>query len=465
MPRRHRLSIVPLISFIMSLLLTASLAGCSFTNLFSKSQTVSSKKPGVELKEEFSRQKEETKTYHGLQAEVMAFADEYSLAVWEGLDRVLKGTTDPEKRVLLQYRKGSLVSSAMRIAAGRNPAANLLDMVVFVTLESMVVKEYWVPEVYGPQAEDLVAVHIRLEKEIWSMAGEVLSPGELQELRKMIEEWRAAHPKQYYVIDVRLRNFSELRGNHSGEAAQKVKSLLGAVEKSFQKFDETILMGERAMFYFERMPRLLSLQTDLMMDQLSAKQDVRQLVDDVNRLTKSFENMSQTVRGLPGTVTSERIAAIRQVTGWLDKEHGRLVADLKTDEPQVKDIVAESRLALTAGNELVKSLDALSARLQAQRNKYNLPPVDYAKTLENASDTARHLQELVAMMNTFVTGEEAGIKPAALSKALNEINTQGKSVLNHIFLLAAGLIFLFLVGLVLALLFYRYLTRRLVDHH
>jgi hypothetical protein len=81
------------------------------------------------------------------------------------------------------------------------------------------------------------------------------------------------------------------------------------------------------------------------------------------------------------------------------------------------------------------------------------------KTLEAANDTARNLRELVVMMNAFVAGEKAGAKPAALSKALNEINDQTKSVLNHFFLLAAGLILLLFVGLALSLLGYRYLAR------
>jgi hypothetical protein len=452
-----RLAFVFLSFVILALLLTGSLTGCSVGNLF-KPQG-----PKVAIGKEFAGDRETPRSYVGLQAEVMGFADEYALAIWEAADELLKRTTDPEKRVLIQWRKGSLVNAAMRIAARRNPAANLLDMVVFVTLERIVVKEYWAPEVYGPGAQDLVDVHLRLEKEVWSLAGEVLSPGQLQKLRNMIEEWWAAHPKQYYVLDIRLKGLAELEGQSPGESQEAVNSLLGEVERSVEKVDEALLMGERAMFYFERAPRLMTLQTDLMMDQLSAKPDVRQLMDNVGRLTTSFEGVSQTVQGLPGTLTSERTAVIGQVTGWLDQEHERLVADLKANKPEVKDLVVESRLAMTAGDSLVKSITALDTQLEAERLKSNLPPVDPMKALEKAHDTTRYLQELAATMNTFVTSEEVAVWPMALSKALNEINTQSKSVLDHLFFLAAGLIFLFLAGLVLALLCYRYLAGRLVD--
>ncbi|MRR06430.1 MAG: hypothetical protein EG828_05715 [Deltaproteobacteria bacterium] len=455
----HNRSVILYLGSLMSaLFLATSLNGCTF-HLF-KSQ-----EPNVAIDEDFRSYKGgKSHTYFGLQGEVMAFADQYALTVWEAADKLLRSVTDPQKRLAIQYRKILLGSAALRIAAGRNPAANLLDMVVFVTLERMVIKEYWVPEVYGAEAQALLEVHGRLEKEIWSLAGEILNPGQLQELRNLIGEWRAAHPKQFYVLDVRLKELTELRGKYPGETEKEVDSLLGAVEKSLVKVDEALLTAERAMFYFERMPRIVTLQTELLMDQLTTKPEVGQLVGDVTRFTSAFEKMSQTAQSLPGTLSTERSAAITQMTDWLDKEHRRLMADLDAKEPQVKGIVSETRLALSTGNDLVKSVDALYARLQAQKLKDNSPPVDYVKTLEKASDTARRFQELVLMMDAFVAGEEA-VKPAALSKALNEINAQSKSVLNHIFLLAAGLIILFFVGLVLSLLGYRYLARRLVDSH
>ncbi len=449
MSKHNRFVIHSLCLFMLALLLAASLVGCS-VHLFKTEE------PKAAIGKEFAGYRGGTiHTYSGLQAEVMAFADQYSVAIWEGMDKFLKSETDPQKRLFIQYRRLSLVSSAMRIAADRNPAANLLDMVVFVTLERMVIKEYWVPEVYGPKAQGLLDVYSRLEKEIWSLAGEVLTPGELQQLRNLIEEWHASHPKQYYVIDVRLNALTELRGKSPVETEKEVHGLLGEVEKSLGKVDEAFILAERAMFYFQRMPRIVTLQTELLVDQLNANPGVRQLVGDMNQITTAFDNMSQTVHGL----STERRAAIGQITDWLDKEHGRLMADLETQEPQAKEIVTESRLAIAAGNDLVKSVDAFYARLQAEKGKDNSPPVDYVKTLEKASDAARQYKELVVMMDAFVTGEKAGAKSAALSKALNEINAESKSVLNHIFLLAAGLILLFFVGL----LGYRYLARRLVE--
>ena len=228
------------------------------------------------------------------------------------MDKVLKTVTIAQKRVLLQYRKISLGSAAMRIAAGRNPAANLLDMVVFVTLQHMVVAEYRVPQVYAQEAQGLLEVHSRLEKEIWSLAGELLTPAQLENLRHLIKEWHAAHPEQRYISDVRLKGLTQLRGKSPIETEQEVNSLLGQVQKSLGKIDEALIMAERAMFYFERMPRMLALQTELLTDQITANPDIRQLVGDINKIAGTFEDLTQTIQGL----RAERRAAIGQVTGW-----------------------------------------------------------------------------------------------------------------------------------------------------
>jgi len=438
--------------------LITSLTACSL-----HLHPLKAKEPQAAIKEDFASYKGGTKyTYFGLQTEVMAYADEYALTVWQAMDKLQKSVTDPQERLLVEYRKIALGTAAMGIAAGRNPAANLLDMVVFVTVQNMIVKEYWVPKIYGPKAQDLLAVHSRLEKEIWSLAGEIVTPDQLKELRNLIDQWHASHPEFYYVTSVRLKELTGLRGMSPVEAEQKVHTLLGEVEKSLGKVDEALILGERGMFYLQRMPRIMAFQTELLMDQLTANPEVRKLVGDADKIANSFENISQTAQGLPDLVSTERKAAIDQITKWLDQEHERLMADLKAQGPKAKDLVAESRWALVAGTDLVKSMDGLLARMRAERIRTNARPLDYVKVLAEADDAARHAKELVVMMDAFVNGEKAGVKPAALGKALNEINAQSKTVLNHIFLLAAGLILIFCVGLMLSLLGYRYLASRLI---
>lgn len=68
---------------------------------------------------------------------------------------------------------------------------------------------------------------------------------------------------------------------------------------------------------------------------------------------------------------------------------------------------------------------------------------------------------LVKSLDDFVVGENA--EQADLVKVFRQVNTEARALLNHVFYLGLILIAMFLIGLVAALLSYRYFTRRLVE--
>jgi hypothetical protein len=68
---------------------------------------------------------------------------------------------------------------------------------------------------------------------------------------------------------------------------------------------------------------------------------------------------------------------------------------------------------------------------------------------------------LVKSLDDFVVGEN--MEEADLVKVFRQVNTETRAVLNHAFYLGLILIAVFLIGLVAALVSYRYFTRRLVE--
>ncbi len=79
-----------------------------------------------------------------VQAVVMNFADLYVMSVWQTLDEIKNSTADPKMRMNLQSFKVLTNTNAMTIAAGRNSAVNLLDMVVFVSLGRYATENYYI---------------------------------------------------------------------------------------------------------------------------------------------------------------------------------------------------------------------------------------------------------------------------------------------------------------------------------
>ena len=92
-----------------------------------------------------------------LQARLMSFADRY-------LSKVAQATVNYEKVVQTPEAKGFGLSTfifpgltAVRLAAGDDPVSDLIDMVVFASLQREVMEDGWAKEVLGSHADELIA--------------------------------------------------------------------------------------------------------------------------------------------------------------------------------------------------------------------------------------------------------------------------------------------------------------------
>jgi hypothetical protein len=87
-----------------------------------------------------------------LQAQVMAFADRYSAVISSANRKYLARSPSPENRRTVRSQLVYSVADAFTIAAGLNPDAAFLDMVVMVTLGRMVFEEHYAKK-YGRQVD------------------------------------------------------------------------------------------------------------------------------------------------------------------------------------------------------------------------------------------------------------------------------------------------------------------------
>lgn len=438
-------------------ILTASLAACSIPFLKPKEPQ---KAIGSTLKHDPQSGK---LTQAGLQAEVMSFADQYVLTIRQAMDEMTQSGLTSQQRAILNRSKVLLAATAMSIAAGRNPAANLLDMVVFLSLERQVLEDYWVPKFYGKKANVFLKAVRQLENEIWAMAGELLPPDQQENLRTLIREWRAAHPKQHLLGNVRLNSLAGLRGESPLAREKETHGILASVENALTKVDEAFLLAERGMFYVERVPRILTLQGELLMDQVTTNPEVQDLLGNSDKAVGSFAALVKSVEKLPSQVGAERQAILKQLTDWADTEREKLWKDLEREEPRLKGMLTEVREILLAGTELAKALGALTSQFKPDPNAPQGPPgqpLDYLQALQQATETVKQTTLLVKSLDDFVVGEN--VEQADLVRVLRQVNTETKSLLDRAFWLALVLIVVFLVGLVAALVSYRYVTRRLV---
>jgi hypothetical protein len=383
-----------------------------------------------------------------IQEEIMAFADEYSVAIWQAADEIRRADLPLEIRADAQYLKVLYASAAFRIAAGRRPAANLLDMVVFTTLGRMAVEEYWQPQVYGEAGKPLLDSYRRLEREIWAIAGRVLTPAQQEELRRAIRQWRQAHPGQHYVADVRLSDFARLRGGPMIDvAATPSTGLVASVEGATRAADEAVLLAERLMFYLERLPNVITLQTDLILDQVAVSPAVKAIVEDTGRITRTAEQVADLLERFPVLVAAERKAAIEQMTGWLS-----------ADQAPLRGLLGDVRQTLAAGSELAGSVDKTVHSLDAFIDP-STPPFDIQDYIRMAQQLTTALNQLDSVIKSFdrlIEQRPLEQRIDQIVAAVDRISAQGERLLMWFFGLITLLVLGVTFGVMLAALGYKY---------
>ena len=393
-----------------------------------------------------------------LQAVVMNFEDLYVMSVWEEYDNIKRSTTNPEIRATAQWLKVRANTNAIAIAAGRNTAINLLDMVVFVSLSRYTIENYWVPNIFGPDGEALVQTYRKLENEIWKISSRVLSEDQQKRLRDLINEWIAANPGRYYVAGIRLSDFAEIQGMSSASQLE-VGTLLADVEKAVAVAQEGLLVSERIMFYVERLPRLMTMQTELLLDQIAAAPDAEQLRINANRLTAAAERLSLVAADLPRYVTEERQAAIDHIFRHFSSERQQVMNDLTSQESRLRAVFEDVRGLLDRAIPLtdklsttVRSADALYRLVDA--SPINLP--QYNDLLEKSIVVMDKLTRILTEVTPLYAaiGRDTNVRDDPLFGKL-------VGLADHLFWRGMLLIAFFLVGLLAMLLIYKHLSLRI----
>jgi ABC-type transporter Mla subunit MlaD len=211
------------------------------------------------------------------------------------------------------------------------------------------------------------------------------------------------------------------------------------------------LFAERAMFTLARMPVLIRLQTEILMDDLLNKPETRQtltnlvgLSESADRISRAAESLSQTAAGLPDKITSERQA----IVAALDDQAGKL----GTLAAELNRTLASGEKMSTSLNTTLTTFDSLMKRFGVGEESTNAAPadtnsapfniLDYARTAEQLSGTARELDVLLKDLGSTLDSPGWTARIRDVATVSRQASADARSVLNRAFLLGAGLILL-----------------------
>jgi methyl-accepting chemotaxis protein len=395
-------------------------------------------------------------TFTVLQFQVMRFADSYVAEVAQAADEFSAKVGTPNARLAALKWKLGQATAAYTDATGPNPVVNALDMLVLVTITRMVIEDYGV-ETFGDAIQPVLETQRKLETNSWMVASGMLKPSQAQELRDLIQEWRKKNPHQRYVAAIRFREFATALNrmpSQNATAPTSIFSLLyldpmAGLDPTTAAIEEMQQLGERAMYYTQRMPQLLNWQAELLAYQLAVQPESRQVLSNADQLAASAEMFAKTAQQLPQLVNDQRQAAIQQ-----------LLDGLTSQETQVRQTLNAGGDAATAIHGAIKSLDEFvryvsppnTNKTAGSTNSRPFNVLDYGTAAGQIGAAAKDLNTLLTTLNQSTT---------QLAQLGQQTTADANRVVDHAFRRGLILILVLLTGSVVAGLAYRVLADKI----
>lgn len=361
------------------------------------------------------------------------FADRFVTYLVEACDKVAKDNPDPEARTQALRMKLFDSDSVYGIVSSPNPLGQLLDLCVLVTLA----KINWVEEgrakkVFGAdRCQPVIDALNTADTEVWEMAARFLTPSEITETKKLIRQWRAKHKEVALVAYVRFDDFARARAGleQDNPVVKGLFSQIGEANRSIQTVTD---FGERALYYSERMPRLLQWQTERTVQAVMENPDIQRTITVSEQMSKTLSEETQKF--------DQRQ---EQIQGLLQQ------ADKITANG--KDLIVEARQTSATLTETIKAADQLLHTLNPPPEP-GAPPGpprkpfdinDYGNTLEKLSAASKETRLLVESTGNLESSPEFNAR-------LGEVEAFTKRRIDHITMRVAQLIVFFFVMLLLS---------------
>jgi hypothetical protein len=403
---------------------------------------------------------EQAQRLEQLQQKCQRFADNYAGQVLETVGSMKKQTSDPLAYNRLLAWQITQLNAAYTIATGPSPILCKVDFVVLATLSRMVVQDSPAALSGGPSGPAL-AMYRELEQEAWDNAATTLTPAQLEELQGLITKWRARNPQVVLVGFVHFAEFAQSAGV-SAEARRKPGSLFGLIgldplaelDPAVRQIEQSRLLAERAIFYMQRVPFLLDLQTERILSQATLSPQVERANTSLERASLAMADYARIGDSLPEAFAREREAMIRQMSG-----------ELFAQQAELRGLLAELQTTLAAGSDTavavdaaVKSLDRLVARFPGRGAGSEVAagrPFDITEYTTAAQEFASTARELAQLLETL------GREGLPVADAVAEGVDAGRGLVDYLFGRALLLGLLLIASGLAAALAYRALAPRM----
>ncbi len=423
-----------------------------------------------------------------VQAQVMDFADEMTLRMAEAIDDIEGNAATMEGRIVAHRLKYTVAHGATIIASAQNPRIALVDMYVMISLQRVLIEQRIIPQHFGPESSRLVKIFENSEREIRGLAQNALKPEQLAEIDRLITTWLENNPERIYASYVRFSEFSAARQVTTGQTEKARNSnvlgflfidSLAGLDPTTREIEQARLFAERAFFYLQRMPMLLSWQAELLMIDTASEPESRQLLANANSATASLDRITQEVTELraqlPGVISAERKAILDRVEVMFDEQRQRaidqalvglsaereaLIQQLAGEEERLGPVITELRQTVESTTALSDSIRATAAEFEKLAILLNLDEPadpdaeptsikDFTEALRETTAAASELVKLSESIKGTTAPDQLEERLVMIEQRLMNAELSANRVMDRAFRLAMTLVVVLIVGLLL----------------
>jgi len=420
-----------------------------------------------------------------VQARFMRFADIFALEIARATREFAERTGTPEGRIQALTWRTDYTNGLWRLAGGQQPYAAVFDGIVVITYLRKVHEERWLSR-WGEANRPMIDSLVQLEEGVWSIADEGLTDEQLRQVREIVATWLAGDPASHVVDVAKLPGFGDLTGQSKagpGSVVGEITSLisvdpLSGLEPAVREVQQTRLLAERAFYYLQRLPELLSARVELLALRSSQSAEVGGALASVERASQAAASLAATAEALPASFATEREAAFTQLSRELTVQREGLVHDLETARAPLTELLEGTRGTAEAGRamadsltETLQALDTFVGRFAGkdQEPSGSAPPssapsaadgepagrpfdiTDYGATAERIGVAARELGTTIATLERSLP---------EVRRVLDEFAARADRSLDHAALRALQLLCAALAGTALASLLVRRISLR-----
>ena len=380
-----------------------------------------------------------------LQSQLIRFSDYYMDSVNSAVNKLRIGEDERLNRSAVLKRKIAMADDILAIATGSNAYANLLDLIILVTLNRINVENYWMPKRFGESAKPLLNAAQDSEREIWRIAASVLNQEQLDELRNGIELWRQQHPDGRTPREIGALSFAgeiaKMQAVNRPDKSSVFNLLIidpfAGLDPATSELANTRLFAERGLFLARHMPTLIRWEAELLTLQTAEMPQVEQLLNATTQFSASMDRISQVGERLPGVLSNER----EKILQALDLQRPGLISLAAQSEKTLgagKQMSEATTNTLKTFQDLVKQLDSRPSDPQSEPFKIE----EYTAAAEQINKAAQQLSTLLEAFNQTISPERLDLVSARMSTLTQQAETSSKKIVDYAFkkLIMLGLI-------------------------